>query len=292
MTGFARHRATTSAGEVVVTIKSVNHRGLDIHAHLPVEFDVYEIPLRLAVKKVVARGHVDLRISVVAPQRTAPLVLNRPLLEAYLAALAEAAAAYNIQCEPDLNAAFRISGMLTQANGDEAPKELEAELVAAVNEALVRLNEFREREGRETAQLLVDCCKSIQADAEEMDRLRQVAVPAFRTRLQERLEEMLRGASIEAHRLVQEAAILADRSDIAEEIARLRVHAQELASLLNSGGEIGKKLDFLLQEMNRESNTILSKTNGVGETGLAITECALNAKSKIEKIREQALNLE
>src|SRR5262249_5178621 len=112
------------------------------------------------------------------------------------------------------------------------------------------------------------------------------------TRLTERLSDLLRNAPLEPQRLAQEAAVLADRSDIGEEIERLKIHSRQLDEILEQGGEVGKKLDFLLQEMNRESNTILYKTNGIGEIGLKITEVALAAKGAIEKIREQALNLE
>ena len=118
------------------------------------------------------------------------------------------------------------------------------------------------------------------------------ATAAFQNRLLERLKELLHGAQVDAQRLAQEAAFLADRSDIGEELARLRIHSTQLAALLDAGGEVGKKLDFLLQEMNRETNTVLSKTNGAAEAGLKITELALEAKAAIEKIREQSLNLE
>jgi uncharacterized protein (TIGR00255 family) len=110
--------------------------------------------------------------------------------------------------------------------------------------------------------------------------------------LQERLSELLRGNAIEPQRLAQEAAVLADRSDIAEELTRLRTHTGHLETILGDGGEVGKRLDFLLQEMNREANTILSKTGGLGDLGLTITDLALSAKSEIDKIREQSLNLE
>jgi uncharacterized protein (TIGR00255 family) len=125
-----------------------------------------------------------------------------------------------------------------------------------------------------------------------MEKIRSKATPAFQKRLKERLADLLRGAVMEPQRLAQEAALLADRSDISEELVRLRTHAAQLDKLLNSAGEIGKRLDFLLQEMNREANTVLSKTGGLGDLGLTITDLALSAKSEIDKIREQSLNLE
>src|SRR5262249_17938819 len=148
------------------------------------------------------------------------------------------------------------------------------------------------REGSDIALEMSTHVARIASAAEEMERIREGAAAVFQNRLAERLKEILKGVQIDPQRLAQEAAILADRSDIGEELARLKIHAGQLAGLLQSGGEVGKKLDFLLQEMNRETNTILSKTSGAGEPGLKITELALGAKSFIEKIREQGLNLE
>ena len=125
-----------------------------------------------------------------------------------------------------------------------------------------------------------------------MGQIRSRAVPAFQRRLLEKLQELLGGSNLDPQRLVQEAALLADRGDIGEEISRLQIHSRQVDEILEGGGEVGKRLDFLLQEMNREANTILSKTSGIGELGLRITELALAAKAAIEKIREQALNLE
>ncbi len=125
-----------------------------------------------------------------------------------------------------------------------------------------------------------------------MERIRGTAQAAFQARLSDKLRELLKGVQVDPQRLAQEAAILADRSDIGEELARLKIHSGQLGELLDGGGEVGKKLDFLLQEMNRETNTILSKTSGAGEAGLRITGLALAAKASIEKVREQSLNLE
>ncbi len=125
-----------------------------------------------------------------------------------------------------------------------------------------------------------------------MKAIRTEALPQFQKRLAERLAELLDGTGIDARRLAEEAAILTDRSDIEEELARLDIHTGQLFEMLNNGGEVGKRLDFLLQEMNRETNTVLSKTSGIGEAGLTMTNLALATKANIEKIREQALNLE
>src|SRR6266853_6374090 len=132
-------------------------------------------------------------------------------------------------------------------------------------EALANLNQFRAREGAELGALVREHNRSIAESAKEMETLRQRVVPALQTRLTEKLNELLRNSTMDPQRLAQEAALLADRSDVGEEISRLQIHARQLDEILDAGGEVGKKLDFLLQEMNRESNTILSKTNGIGE---------------------------
>jgi uncharacterized protein (TIGR00255 family) len=165
-------------------------------------------------------------------------------------------------------------------------------ILEVVAEAVGLLNVFREREGLATAEEMRGRCRNIGKLVVRMEEIRAGAVPAFQKRLRERLDELLRGAALDPQRLAQEAAILADRSDISEELVRLRTHAAHLDTMLSGEGEIGKRLDFLLQEMNRESNTILSKTGGLGDLGLTITDLALAAKSEIDKIREQSLNLE
>jgi uncharacterized protein (TIGR00255 family) len=191
-----------------------------------------------------------------------------------------------------LNAALRLPGVFCadgEADLDEAVSQAVRDATA---EAVVVLNQFREREGAATSAEMSQRCQAICGLVSRMDQIRGGAVPAFQRRLRDKLSDLLHGAGIDPQRLAQEAAILADRSDIAEELVRLRTHAAQLAQILAGDGEVGKRLDFLLQEMNREANTILSKTGGLGDLGLTITELALSAKSEIDKIREQSLNLE
>jgi len=170
--------------------------------------------------------------------------------------------------------------------------ELESAVLAVLEEATQTLNQFRAREGAELAELVREQNLVIAQGAREMEQIRAGATTAFQARLTERLQELLQNSTLDPQRIAQEAAVLADRSDIGEEISRLQIHSRQLNEILDAGGEVGKKLDFLLQEMNRESNTILSKTGGIGDLGLRITELALASKAAIEKIREQALNLE
>jgi uncharacterized protein (TIGR00255 family) len=293
MTGFARVHRALGDGEVVVSIKSVNHRGLDVQVRAPEAADPFENAIRTAIKAQMMRGHVEVRVSLpkIAAQNGA-IVLNHSLLHAYLAAFHEAADTHGLERRPDLNAAFRVPGMFEASSDSEPDPQTEAVLLSAVHEALSELNAFREREGAEITEELRRHNAEVAKVALEIETIRSQATAAFQGRLEERLKELLKGTQLDPQRLVQEAALLADRSDVGEELARLKIHSSQLGVLLDAGGEVGKKLDFLLQEMNRETNTILSKTGGIGDAGLRITELAIHAKSSIEKIREQSLNLE
>jgi len=291
MTGFARVRKDTGQGEIIATLKSVNHRGLDMHCRMPAEMDALEHEVRGVVKGGVARGHVEIQISFT---RTAggAATLNRPLLDAYVQAFRDAAALYGLGGQPDLNSALSIPGMLSAAGGEEVEEAVAKAVLEAAAEALVLLNAFREREGAAIAQEMRQRCRNVCDLVSRMEEIRAGAGAAFHKRLKEKLADLLAGAAMEPQRLAQEAAVLADRSDISEELVRLKTHAAQLDALLSGDGEVGKRLDFLLQEMNRESNTVLSKTGGLGDLGLTMTDLALAAKSEIDKIREQSLNLE
>jgi uncharacterized protein (TIGR00255 family) len=291
MTGFAKARRSMPHLEVTMSLKSVNHRALDLHFHLPSEMDPYEAGLRGLIKQKATRGHIDVRAVVVRSGGQQAMGLNRTLFGAYLAALRTADEEYGVRSTADMNTAILVPGMLSVEEPEGDP-ELEQLVLSATEEALGILNEFREREGAELISVMRCSAQQILAHAATLDEIRAAAVPAFQARLTERLGNLLGGTALEPQRLAQEAAVLVDRSDISEELARLSVHARELERLFEEGGELGKRIDFLLQEMNRETNTILSKTSGVGEQGLKITDLGLAVKAEIEKIREQALNVE
>ena len=291
MTGFARVRKQVSGGEVTVSVKSLNHRGLDIHIHTSLDLTI-DNEIRSTVKRALSRGHIELRIGYVKTKTDSAVALNRGLFDAYIAALTEAAAIVGKEPDIDLNAALRIPGMVSLNGDSELTNADEHVIVEALEEALRVLNQFREREGGELKLVMLRHAGNVMENSRQIESIRTRATPLFQARLNERLGDLLRSANIEPQRLAQEAAMLTDRSDISEETARLRIHSTQLEAILGSGGDIGKKIDFLLQEMNRETNTILSKTNGIGDLGLKITELALGTKSDIEKIREQALNIE
>ncbi len=293
MTGFARVRYPLGDGELVVSAKSVNHRSLDLVIQVPTALEPFEGAIRAMVKAKIVRGHVEVRVSV--PKRAvgdAALALDREFLHDYLRIFREEAVLHHLESTPDLNAALRMPGMFTACENAGLPEGIDDALQAALVAALDELNEFRSREGCEIGGELRGHNLRLSDAADEMERLRAASSEYFQKRLAERLQEVAKGIQIDPQRLAQEAAILADRSDIGEELARLKIHSGQLAALLDAGGEVGKKLDFLLQEMNRETNTILSKTSGAGEPAIKITDLALAAKAAVEKIREQSLNLE
>lgn len=292
MTGFARVRRSLPGGELIVSLKSVNHRGLDLHFHSGAEFDPHENALRTLFKQQIVRGHLDVRLSWLPSQAEPTFTVNRRALESYLNTFREIANEHGLASAPDLTSILRLPGMTTETAGAEAPAGFEEALLAAAADAVEQLNQFRTQEGAALAADILNRSRSLTETSNRMEQVRSRVYPVLQARLQDRLHDLLRGISIDPQRLAQEAAILADRSDIGEEIIRLRIHADQVQKILQVGGEVGKKLDFLCQELNREANTILSKTNGVGESGLGMTDLALVAKSDIEKIREQALNLE
>ena len=293
MTGYAQVRRTLGQGEISVTVRTVNHRALDLHLHLPPALQPLENKLRSAAKGVISRGHVQVSVTLAGQMAAKPPEVNEALAEAYIRAYRDLSVKFNLPGEPDLNAALRLPGAFAEQRDADRDSELEATVLQVLEEAFQALNEVRIWEGGELAQEIGGFNASLARRVKRMMELREAAVPAFQSRLAERLAELLKGApGLEPQRLAQEAALLADRSDVSEELARLRIHSRRLEELLEEGGEAGKKLDFVLQEINREANTVLSKSSGIGEPGREITELALEVKADIERMREQALNLE
>jgi len=272
-----------------LSLKSVNHRFLDLHFRLPSGTDSLEMQLRRLLREKLARGHVEVTLTF-ERSSTGTFSVNREIVGGYISAFRAAAAEFCLSVDPDLNAILRIPGAL-EANNDSADGEIEAAVMAKIADALDRLNQMREEEGRGIARELRQRMAHLVEAGRMVEEHRRAVLQNYSERLQTRLQELL-GASIDKERALQEAALLVDRSDIQEEIARLDTHVQHFLGLLDEGSEVGKKLDFLLQEMNREANTLLSKTSGLAGEALKITEAGLAMKSEIEKAREQVQNLE
>lgn len=292
MTGYAVVRKQSSAGELTVSLRSVNHRGLDLHFHLGSDLAPFENALRAMLKRQLGRGHVEIRLALTREGEEG-VAYNGALLRRYIHLFRQASADFDLAGPADLNTFFSLPGVLQNT---AAPKplgsEFEPEVVEALRLCIADLNAFRRREGEELGQSVTAELAAIESGTAQMAAIRAGAQTHFLRRLETRLTEILGDAAISPARLVEEAALLADRSDVQEELTRLAVHSAEVRRLLEAGGEVGKRLDFLLQEMNRETNTILSKTSGIGEAGLTITGLALSIKANIERMREQALNLE
>lgn len=290
MTGFAQVKGQINEGPAFnLSIKSVNHRFLDLHFRLPTNTDALEMTLRRTLKEKLARGHVDLNLSFQSGG-TAPLALNRQLVAAYVQAFRAAAAETGIAAEPDLNAVLRLPGAL-DSTAAPSEEELTPAVTNTLDELLTQLNHMREQEGRAMERELRERMAHLQAACTEVRKHREAVLKTYSERLKSRMQEWL-AASVDQDRIVQEAALLADRSDIQEELVRLENHVQHFLGLLDSEGEAGKKMDFLLQEMNREANTLLSKTSGLAGDAVRITEAGLAMKSDIEKVREQVQNIE
>ena len=293
MTGYAQVKRATADGDLTVSLRAVNHRALDLHFHQGPEFLPFENDVRAALKRGIGRGHVEIRPSLARTAGTAAISFNRAALAEYVRQFRQAAAEFDLRGEPDLNAWFaRGDALALKPALETLPTAFAAELLAAVNECVAAFNEVREREGEALREDILARVAEMEQQTRRMSELRTQSLPFFHERLRARLAELLAGAAVTEARLTEEAALLAERSDIEEELTRLAVHLAELRRMLAAGGEVGKRLDFLLQELNRETNTALSKSTNAGEAGLELTTLGLALKANIEKIREQGLNLE
>jgi len=290
MTGFAQVKGQVNAQlAFALSLKAVNHRFLDLHFRLPSDTDVLEMKLRRMLKEKMARGHVEVILNL---DRTGPngVALNRQLIAGYVEAFRAAADEFGVEGEPDLNVVLRMPGAM-DAGPEKSGDEVENAVMARVEEALSLLNEMREEEGRSISKELHARMAGLEKAAAGVEAHRSTILRCYSERLQSRMAELL-GAQVDKERILQEVAVLVDRSDIQEELVRLNAHVKHFLGLLDQEGEVGKKLDFLLQEMNREANTLLSKTSGLAGEALKITEMGLLMKSEIEKAREQVQNLE
>jgi uncharacterized protein (TIGR00255 family) len=290
MTGFAQVRGQVNSQLAFsLSLKSVNHRFLDLHFRLPSDTDALEMKLRRMLKEKLARGHVEVILNL-DRSGTNGVALNRQLIAGYVTAFRAAADEFGIEGEPDLNVVLRMPGAM-DSGAEKSNEELESAVMAQVEEALSRLNEMREQEGRSINTELRARMANLEKAAAGVDGFRSTILRSYSERLQARMLEVL-GAQVDKERVLQEVAVLVDRSDIQEELVRLNAHVKHFLGLLDQGGEVGKKMDFLLQEMNREANTMLSKTSGLAGEALKVTEMGLLMKSEIEKSREQVQNLE
>jgi uncharacterized protein (TIGR00255 family) len=289
MTGFGRGSATGENFSVAVDLKTVNNRFLDVHLRIGSELSSLEPLIKRRIAERLSRGRVDATVTF---ERTGEVSyeLNRPLIAGFITALRAMQQEFNVQGEPDINVLARLPGAM-QPMRSGIDEEMIRGIERAVEEALDELERMREREGQTLVAEMLGRLVEIERHIPVIEAAADGLVEAYRARLQKRIGELLArdGQAIELDqgRLAQELAYLADRSDISEELSRLRSHLMQFREAIVSGGEVGKRLDFLLQELNREANTVLSKS-----TDLAIKESALAIKAEVEKLREQVQNVE
>jgi uncharacterized protein (TIGR00255 family) len=293
MTGYAQARANEKDWNLRITVRSVNHRFLDLHLRVPDGFEPVEPRIRQIIRERVRRGHLDvaLHYELAGP---AAVGVNQEVATAYMQALVSLKKKFNIQTEPDLATILRLPGVIgaAAASIEDDIAGLEAAVASCLTEALEKLNLMREQEAAHLCSEMCGRLQTIAGLAAKVEPIVESARPQFAKRLEIRLKELLGEAQLDPARLAQEAALAAERSDVSEELARLRSHVQQFESLLTGASDVGKKLDFLLQEMQREANTLLSKTPGIEYEGLEITRLGLEIKSEIEKLREQVQNIE
>jgi uncharacterized protein (TIGR00255 family) len=289
MTGYGRSSLVGEEFAVSVDLKTVNNRFLDVHLRLSSEISSLEAAVKRRITSRLSRGRVDVTINF---ERTSQVEyeLNRPLIAGYVNALRTMQREFGLPGEPDINVIARLPGAL-QPGRDGLDEKMVAGVEQAVDQALDELERMREQEGTALCNEMRERVDKIDSLVPVIEQAASGLVDVYRARLQKRIGELVNrnGQTIELDptRVAQEVAYLADRSDVSEEMVRLRSHLAQFREALDSTAETGKMLDFLLQELNREANTTLSKS-----TDLSIKEAALAVKAEIEKLREQVQNVE
>ena len=289
MTGFGRATASENNYSITVELKTVNNRFLDVNLRLPGELQLLEPAIKKLIGNRLARGRVEVNLQY-DRNDTTQLELNRPLIAGFLAAMQEMKNEFALVGEPDLNVIARLPNVVTTKKEEPSAEFLDSvEKVFAA--ALDDLDNMRFTEGEMLAAELSSRLNDIEARIPAIESEAANVADEFHARLTKRIDEMLAKSNaqldIDQSRLAQEVAFLADRADISEEIARLRNHIEHFRAIVTDERDVGKRLDFLTQELNREANTIASKTNN-----MIVKENALAIKSEIEKIREQVQNVE
>lgn len=287
MTGYGQGTASGETFTVTVDLRSVNNRNLDIHWRAPQDLASLEIPLKKQIQAALSRGRVDVTVSFSQTADSA-YELNRPLIRGYLEALRVMREEFGLAGDADLATITRLPNVMLPKTANNTLSEAVVQGVeTALTHALAALVAMRAVEGHELQKELLARVERIEKQLVTIESGADGIVDAYREKLRKRVAELLDKTTIDETRLAQEVAYLAERSDISEEIARLKSHIVQLRELLSGDSEIGKKLDFLLQETNREANTILSKS-----AELAICDAAIEIKTEVEKLREQANNVE
>ncbi len=288
MTGYGRAVETVNGREFSVELRSVNNRYLDCSVRLPRILSFAEEQVKQAVKASVSRGKVDVFISVRSENgEEAQVSLNKPVLEGYLAAMRQMVTEFGVKDDISVSALSRMPEVFTVEKSQVDEEQLLADLMGVLDKALAGYDAMRCTEGQALDQDLRSRGETILSLVSQVEQGNGQTVIDYRTRLEAKLREVLENTSIDESRILTEAAIFADKVAVDEETVRLRSHLQQMNTMLSGGGAVGRKLDFLLQEMNREANTIGSKC-----TDVKLARIVVDIKAELEKIREQTQNIE
>ena len=288
MTGSGRAVETVNGREFTVELRSVNNRYLDCSVKLPRSLSFAEETVKQAVKATISRGKVDVFISVHSDGAAdVKVTLNAPMVEGYLAAMKQMVSEYGVQDDISVSLLSRMSDVFTVEKPQVDEEQLLNDLMGVVKQALAAYDAMRTAEGKALENDLRSRGNTIAELVSQVEAGNGQTVIDYRTRLENKLKEVLANTTIEESRILTEAAIFADKVCVDEETVRLRSHLEQMNTMLSGGGAVGRKLDFLLQEMNRESNTIGSKCSDV-----KLARIVVDIKAELEKIREQTQNIE
>ena len=288
MTGYGRAVETVNGREFTVELRSVNNRYLDCAVKLPRALSFAEDAVKQAVKGAISRGKVDVFISLRSESaQDVKITLNAPVVEGYIAAMRQMARDYGIREDISVGLLSRMPDVFTVDKPEVDEEQLLSDLLSVVGKALERFDAMRTAEGKALENDLRSRGETILSLVEQVEAGSGQTVADYRTRLENKLKEVLANTAIDESRILTEAAIFADKVAVDEETVRLRSHLDQMNNMLTAGGAIGRKLDFLLQEMNRESNTIGSKCSDV-----RLARIVVDIKAELEKIREQTQNIE
>ncbi len=288
MTGYGRARQTLHARDITVELRSVNHRYLDVNVKAPRIYGFLEEAAKSAVGKLMARGKVDVFISIDAGSSgDVRISLNRKVLEGYLDALHEMRDTYLLTDDITVMRLSRLPDVFSAEKQEADADELTRDVLEVLTAASVDFCAMREREGARMKEDILSRSRTILQLVSEVEARSPKAVAEYRAKLTARMNEVLADTNVDPQRILTEAAIYADRTAVDEETVRLRSHIHQLELMAAEGKPIGRKLDFLVQEMNREANTIGSKANDI-----ALAQIVVDIKAEIEKIREQIQNIE
>ena len=288
MTGYGRARELLNKRDITVEVRSVNNRYLDCTVKMPRMYAFDEDAVKQHVQKAISRGKVDVFITVDASAAdVAKVTVNRELAAQYAAALQELAGVCGTEPHVTPEQLSRFPDVLTVTKADEDLETVSADLCAVLDKALAAYNEMRAVEGAKLAEDIGNRLVYIENYTSQVEERSPQTVAEYRAKLTARMQEVLQSTTIDQQRILTEAAIYADKVAVDEETVRLRSHVAQLRTMLTSDEPMGRKMDFLIQEVNRESNTIGSKCNDV-----AIAQVVVGLKAEVEKMREQVQNVE